>query len=455
MRERALPLRAQAERFASGFDPAFRSGRFWSRVALTTTGAVLIVLPLLAYVPGPRKVFGLQPAVPFALALLRLGLVLVLVRYERAHGTSPSYFAFAAVSNAFLFQAIVASLVLWSKPPGAFVLAALPVLTAAYNGLVLRPTRQFPYPALAHGLGILLALALRPNAPDAYVFLVVAPLAIGSSFAFGAVGERLARQRALLDDHRLAIEVQSLEERTLEARHLVEALYALLERNHEASSALSSALLEGDALVKSLATSGAATAGTDLAQARALRSDVVRLAQTLRPAEGELPEEAAPPVPTPLHPVVDVVLAEARRRFPEVRITGPGSAAESREPSGPAVQVRGGSTRLESLLAGLLANACEGDGRNGATSVRLDLEESGPEVRIRIRDDGPGFPPEVLEGPVTAFVTTKPRGSGLGLYIGERLARASGGRLELSNAPDGGALVTLRLQRAAVSSPAQ
>jgi signal transduction histidine kinase len=448
MRERVLPLRVQAERFASGFDPALRTGRFWGRVALTTTGAVLIMLPLLAYAPGPRTVFGLQPAVPFALTLLRLALVVALMRYERAHGGSPSYFAFGAVSNAFLFQAIVASMALWSNPPGAYVLAVLSVLTAAYNGLVLRPTRQFPYPALAHGVGILLALALRPNAPLAAVFLVVAPLAIGSSFAFGAVGERLARQRTLLDDHRLAIEVHGLEERTLEARRLARALYDLLERNHEATSALSSALLEGDALLKSLARSGADRAGADLALARSLRSDVARLAQTLRPAEREVREEAEPPVATPLHPVLGVVLGEVRRRFPDVRIAGPGSAAGA---DGPVVQVRGGAARLEPLLAGLLSNACEGDGRSGATTVHLDLEEAGPEVRIRIRDDGPGFPPQVLQGPVTAFVTTKPRGSGLGLYIAERLVRASGGRLELSNAPDGGALVTLRLARAAVS----
>jgi C4-dicarboxylate-specific signal transduction histidine kinase len=65
-----------------------------------------------------------------------------------------------------------------------------------------------------------------------------------------------------------------------------------------------------------------------------------------------------------------------------------------------------------------------------------------------VRDDGPGFPPDVLGRPVAPFVTTKPAGLGLGLYTAERLARASGGSLERANLPGGGAAVTLFLQLA-------
>jgi two-component system C4-dicarboxylate transport sensor histidine kinase DctB len=95
-------------------------------------------------------------------------------------------------------------------------------------------------------------------------------------------------------------------------------------------------------------------------------------------------------------------------------------------------------------------NACEGRGARGAGSVDVVVEWDGPtgDVSIQVRDDGPGFPDEVLAAPVTAFVTTKPRGSGLGLYTAERLVNASGGSLRRENAPGGGAVVTVVLAAA-------
>ena len=44
-------------------------------------------------------------------------------------------------------------------------------------------------------------------------------------------------------------------------------------------------------------------------------------------------------------------------------------------------------------------------------------------------------------------MTTKPGGSGLGLYTAARVLGASGGALALENAPGGGAVVTLSLLR--------
>jgi C4-dicarboxylate-specific signal transduction histidine kinase len=75
-----------------------------------------------------------------------------------------------------------------------------------------------------------------------------------------------------------------------------------------------------------------------------------------------------------------------------------------------------------------------------------------PEARllaIEVRDDGPGLPATLLARPVAPFGGTKVNGSGLGLYVAERLARASGGLLRRENPSEGGARVIVFLPEVA------
>jgi signal transduction histidine kinase len=445
-----LSLRARTEAWADGFDPSMRSGRFWGRVVVASSVALAVLIPFLAYAPGVRSVFRLQPAVPLALVALRLAILQLTQRYERRHGPSAVFFAVSALDMAFLFQWIVSSMVVWSEPPGAFVLASLPVVSAAYNGLILRPTLRFPFPLLAHAAAIAAAWALRPGIAHEHIFLAIVPLALGSCLVLGALGERLARQQATLERHRRAIEAQTLEERTLEARRLASELFELLERNHDASSSLSTALLDADLLVERAETGGAGGGpGADAGAAHALRDDLGRLARILeeRPVGASSAEDEEAPFPTPVMAAVRAALSEAALRFPGVATSARAVGAEA---EAAAVALRGGPEKLGSLLAGLVINACEGRGARGAGSVDVVVEWDEPtgDVSIQVRDDGPGFPDEVLAAPVTAFVTTKPRGSGLGLYTAERLVSASGGSLRRENAPGGGAVVTVVLAAA-------
>ncbi|MFF4290726.1 sensor histidine kinase [Streptomyces sp. NPDC001633] len=96
--------------------------------------------------------------------------------------------------------------------------------------------------------------------------------------------------------------------------------------------------------------------------------------------------------------------------------------------------------RLERIVSNLVVNAH----RHGGTPVEVSVEGR----TVVVRDHGPGFPRELLiHGPRRFQTGAKERGAGhgLGLTIALGQARLLGAELRLDNAPDGGAVATLRL----------
>ncbi len=85
--------------------------------------------------------------------------------------------------------------------------------------------------------------------------------------------------------------------------------------------------------------------------------------------------------------------------------------------------------RLGQIVDNLIINALDA-APAGKGSVLVEAERSEPHrVVIRVRDNGPGIPTELRERIFEPFVTTKPTGTGLGLFICAQLARAMGGEL--------------------------
>ncbi len=122
---------------------------------------------------------------------------------------------------------------------------------------------------------------------------------------------------------------------------------------------------------------------------------------------------------------------------------------------GATVTVSGGAPRpftgkpqaLKRCLTNLIANAV-------TFGTRADiLIEDGPQLVIRVRDQGPGIPEEELERvfePFYRLESSRNRdsgGTGLGLSIARDVAQAHGGSLQLANLPGGGLEATLRLPR--------
>ncbi|MGU0765464.1 two-component system sensor histidine kinase DctB [Pseudomonas aeruginosa] len=110
--------------------------------------------------------------------------------------------------------------------------------------------------------------------------------------------------------------------------------------------------------------------------------------------------------------------------------------------------VQAGETRLRQILGNLLANALDALAEK-APPRRLWVIASQDQhgVTLTLRDNGPGFSEDALAHAHEPFFTTKTtaKGLGLGLAICDNLLRALGGRLEMGNHLEGGAVVRLHL----------
>lgn len=142
-----------------------------------------------------------------------------------------------------------------------------------------------------------------------------------------------------------------------------------------------------------------------------------------------------------LHRLVDEAIAEAATAGPDHEW-----AAESPQEH---VVVVGDAVRIHQAVANLLANARAHT--PPGTSVTASVSQHGDTATIEVRDDGPGFPADLLPRVTERFArgdASRSRatgGSGLGLSIVKAVTEAHGGALTVGNAPEGGALIRLAL----------
>jgi signal transduction histidine kinase len=113
------------------------------------------------------------------------------------------------------------------------------------------------------------------------------------------------------------------------------------------------------------------------------------------------------------------------------------------------VEVEGDEDRLKQLLLNLVDNALRYASPGG--SVTLDLVRNGASAVLRVRDTGPGIPPEHLPHIFDRFYRVdQPRsrqrgGTGLGLAICKWVAEAHGGRIEVASQVGLGSTFTVTL----------
>ena len=143
---------------------------------------------------------------------------------------------------------------------------------------------------------------------------------------------------------------------------------------------------------------------------------------------------------------VDVLVPlDAAMHGAEPAMARSGATLEVAFPSGAGVPVRGDAAALEQLFLNLLLNAAQSFDNGGV--VRVGVEADDGVVRVTIRDAGRGMTPEVKARLFEPFYTTRADGTGLGLPMARRIARAHGGEIEVESVPGAGTTVVVRLPR--------
>lgn len=103
--------------------------------------------------------------------------------------------------------------------------------------------------------------------------------------------------------------------------------------------------------------------------------------------------------------------------------------------------------RLQQVIVNLLGNALDALTGREAPRIRMGAKRSDDAARVTffIADNGPGIDPHVLAHLFEPFVTTKPRGHGLGLglAITSRIVEGFGARIAAVNLGGGGAQFTI------------
>jgi len=115
-------------------------------------------------------------------------------------------------------------------------------------------------------------------------------------------------------------------------------------------------------------------------------------------------------------------------------------------------QILADPERLMQVMTNLLSNAIKFAPEG--SEVRVETQDQGEWIDIRISDAGPGIPSELDSGIFEPFKqhTGKPKnspdGTGLGLAICRRIIHAHGGRIGFSRRPEGGTTFWFRLRKA-------
>ncbi|MBW3533682.1 MAG: HAMP domain-containing histidine kinase [Gemmatimonadetes bacterium] len=110
---------------------------------------------------------------------------------------------------------------------------------------------------------------------------------------------------------------------------------------------------------------------------------------------------------------------------------------------GPVPRVLGHYELLARAVRNLVVNAVEA--QQGTGEVEVVVGADGDGGKVSVLDRGPGVPEELRQEVWMPHVTTKSRGTGLGLALVRQAATAHGGRAEVEARPGGGSRFTLAL----------
>jgi len=103
---------------------------------------------------------------------------------------------------------------------------------------------------------------------------------------------------------------------------------------------------------------------------------------------------------------------------------------------------------ITQVVFNLFSNAIEAMETGGTLTIKTYTEKESGSVNIRIQDTGPGIAPNELSHLFDAFYTTKQKGTGLGLYISQKILALHEGSVEVDTNLSTGTAFTISLPSA-------
>jgi nitrogen fixation/metabolism regulation signal transduction histidine kinase len=103
-------------------------------------------------------------------------------------------------------------------------------------------------------------------------------------------------------------------------------------------------------------------------------------------------------------------------------------------------RILGDAQQLRQVIHNLVQNAqdaTEGRGQREVV-IRTQWNETNRRVRLVVQDSGTGFPEHILKRAFEPYVTTKDKGTGLGLAVVKKIADEHGARIDVKNRVDAG-----------------
>jgi len=105
-------------------------------------------------------------------------------------------------------------------------------------------------------------------------------------------------------------------------------------------------------------------------------------------------------------------------------------------------KIPGVRDQLVQVVFNLLLNAMDATGKGGCITITARLEADA--IYLGVRDDGHGVTPETRAALFRPYFTTKPHGTGLGLFVVQQIVAKHRGRIDVESAVGCGATFTIR-----------
>ncbi len=95
--------------------------------------------------------------------------------------------------------------------------------------------------------------------------------------------------------------------------------------------------------------------------------------------------------------------------------------------------IEGDAQQLRQVVHNLLQNAQDASEPHSHVMLLTRWSPARKRVKLTVLDEGPGFSPNILQRAFEPYVTTKAKGTGLGLAVVKKIADEHGARLDIAN----------------------